>query len=280
MPEFRHPNITATTPEGQLNQLKTYLFQLTNQLNYAVKSVENEEKTKGYTNILSSNQNGTEEKSAEEKAQNNFNEVKNLIIKSADIVNAYYDVISKKLEGEYSALAIDGDEYHEFKESTEQWREESSTHNTDYFKAVQTISKYLGKDVDENGQPIIPEGETLSEIRSDKFYIKTGWLETAENGNYIGGIELGQQSNDDTNEDRAFARFTTKRLSFYNSSGYEVAWFGDKNLHIRTATVEDWIDLVCEETDSESGKNYWKGYRLDSTNGLAFLWTEEEVIDE
>ena len=129
MADFRKPNITATTTEGQLSQVKSYLYQLTNQLNFALKAAEDEEKKKVYSSS-DNNKNGTQTKSEEDTAQDTFLKVKNLIIKSADIVNAYYEVISTKLRGEYSVLS----DYGTFKQTTEAKLEASSTnltHNTE-----------------------------------------------------------------------------------------------------------------------------------------------------
>ena len=266
MADFRHPNINAPTTEGQLNQLKTYLYQLTNQLNYAVKSVKSKENEERYKVTIQGASNGsgtnTGEPSAEEKAQSTFNDVKNLIIKSADIVNAYYDVISKKLEGSYSALAIDGNEYHEFKEEAEHWIDETPKYTENYFKAVQTISKYLGKDVDEKGQPIIPDGEKLSEIRTDRFYIKTGWIYTDDDGHEVGGIELGQISDDGTETDAAFAHFTTEELVFFDGSKNKLAKFSKGFLEITEARI--------------GGNVILKDYVMDNSDGLAFLWAGDD----
>ena len=33
-PQIRYPNITGRTPEEQISQLKSYLYQLVDQLNY------------------------------------------------------------------------------------------------------------------------------------------------------------------------------------------------------------------------------------------------------
>lgn len=38
--EFRYPNITGEDPRQQLQQLKRYLFQLVDQLNYALEQLE------------------------------------------------------------------------------------------------------------------------------------------------------------------------------------------------------------------------------------------------
>ena len=40
MMEFRYPNITGEDPRKQLEQLKRYLFQLVDQLNYTLEQLE------------------------------------------------------------------------------------------------------------------------------------------------------------------------------------------------------------------------------------------------
>lgn len=262
MAEFRHPNITAASPEGQLTQIKTYLYQLTNQLNYAVKSVENEEKARGYNSALTGNITGAGEKSDDEKAQSTFNDIKDLIIKSADIVYAYYDVISKKLEGDYKALSRTDEGYDAFVQNTTQWQQKSSENNDYYFKSVQKISKYLGHELDENGKPIIADGERLSEIRTDDFYIKTGWIDNDEYGNLIGGIELGQVSTDGANSDVAFAHFTTEELAFFDANKNRVAKFSNNLLEITNAKIDGTLEL--------------KDYVLDNSDGIAFLWAGDD----
>ena len=262
MAEFRYPNITDPTPEGQLKQLKNYLYQLTNQLNYAVKSVESENKAEEYVNALKVSSSGSGANSADKNAKSTFNDIKGLIIKSADIVNAYYDVISKKLESNYLALARTEDGYDAFYEDMAQWRTESPEDNTDYFKSVQKIAKILGHELDENGKPIIPENEIISQIRTDDFYIKVGWLKTEEDGSKIGGIELGQISSDGTNTESSFAHFTTEELVFYDEWKNPVAVLSKNLLNITNAKIGGYLEL--------------NDYMLDNSDGVAFLWAGDD----
>ena len=39
-PNLRYPNITGRTPEEQIDQLKRYLYQLIDQLNYVLETIE------------------------------------------------------------------------------------------------------------------------------------------------------------------------------------------------------------------------------------------------
>ena len=190
MADFRKPNINAPTTEGQLNQVKSYLYQLTNQLNFALKASEDEERKRGYSS-LDGVKNGTEAKSEEDATQDTFLRLKNLIIKSADIVNAYYEVISTKLKGEYVASS----DYGEFKQKTEGELVATSTNLTQYYGSVQEIKDTLGN---------------LNELRKDNCYIRTGWLDDNET---IAGVEIGQTSSKDDSVGKAFARFTTVSIA-------------------------------------------------------------------
>ena len=236
MAEIRLPNINGATEAEQLMQMKNYLYQLTGQLNFALKSIEgNSSKTVNYMNPNSkgSSQEGTEEKSEEQK----FLELKSLIIKSADIVNSYYEIIEQRLSGEYVAIS----DFGTFKEQTEANYEQTSENMTSAFSSIQTIEDTLGN---------------LNGIRKDNCYIKTGWL---DDDNTIAGVEIGKISvSGGKTVDNAFARFTTDELAFYNKNGDKLGWFGQHTMHIMNAQIEQ--DL------------YLGGYVCDSDNCIAFKW--------
>ena len=246
MATLRLPNITSPTTEGQLQQVKTYLYQLTNQLNYALKSAEDMEKLQG--NSLTSSDNSLEGTDAQ-KAQDTFFQVKNLIIKSADIVNAYYDVITKKLNGEYFAES----DFGTFIKKTTAIIEQTPENATEYYSSVQEIKDTLNN---------------LDGIRKDNCYIRTGWL---DENNTIAGVEIGMVGTTEAGlTDRAFARFTTNELIFYDESGEckeenILARFAKYKLHIKDAVIE--------------GNLWLGGYKLDTADGIAFLPEEEEEGD-
>ena len=139
MADFRRPNITAPTTEGQLRQIKEYLFQFTDKLNYSLKEVEKE-----ISNINSSvptiDKDDAEGKSKAEKAKETFASLKSLIIKSADIVEAYTEVIQQKLSGFYVAQS----DFGTYKEHTDYLLEETSKNKTDFYDAVQEIYDSTG----------------------------------------------------------------------------------------------------------------------------------------
>lgn len=101
--EIRLPQITGATEREQLQQLKSYIYQLREQLQYAFDTISTTgEAGNGVYNkipVSYSHPTGVSSKDAEAT----FGSIKALIIKSSDIVEAYYEEINKKLEGLYVA---------------------------------------------------------------------------------------------------------------------------------------------------------------------------------
>ena len=100
--EFRLPQINASTTDGQMEQMKSFMYQLIEQLNLAINFV-NEEDTEATIKSIIANQ--SKEMSGE-NAQDTFNSIKALIIKSADIVNAYYETMKVSFGYIYGQLGF------------------------------------------------------------------------------------------------------------------------------------------------------------------------------
>lgn len=106
--DIRKPMITAPTAEGQITQIKSYLIQLVEQLNFALQTLES-----GAGNVSPT----TAGEAPLKLTQGLFSEIKSLIMKSSDIVNAYFaqmepliceseklfDKIGKDIEGHDTA---------------------------------------------------------------------------------------------------------------------------------------------------------------------------------
>ena len=89
---IRFPNITGRTEAEQLVQVKSYLHQLVEQLNWALTSIQ--------SGSVPTSNTSTEAPLGDVSAAT-FYELKSLIIKSADTLNAYYEKIDEKLIGKY-----------------------------------------------------------------------------------------------------------------------------------------------------------------------------------
>lgn len=209
--DFRFPNITAKDEAGQLIQMKSYLHQLVEQLNYAMKTVES-----GSSSAVAYTSKATSAAGGEDvKAQATFNSIKSLIIKSADIVNAYYEAINARLKGLYVAES----DFGTYTEATDAKIEANST----------GISQLY-----ENIQQIISDIEGFeSKLIEVNAHIHSGLLYYGDDGAPVYGLEIGQRTEIDGVETfNKYARFTSEKLSFYDSNDNEVAYISDKKLYI------------------------------------------------
>ena len=236
--DFRYPNITATTEAGQLEQMKTYLFQLTNQLNYAIKATED---TDTSVTSLQASSGGEQGVSKEDKAKaDTFYAIKDFIINSADIIDAYSEEITERLKGVYVAES----DFGTYKEETDAVIQANSSNITTAFSKTETIESYLDFGDDKNPKKGADGNiEPISEFRKNNFYLKTGWLYN-DGTKDVGGIEIGQMTNKNGEvTDVSFARFTPERLSFYDSNGVELAYFGNFKLNITYARITEALEL-------------------------------------
>lgn len=234
---FRLPNITATTPEGKLQQMHSFLYQTVEQLNWALSSIEDGTSGAG-TAVPTAPAN--EKAEAENKAAASFSEIKSLIIKSADIVNAYYETISHKLSGVYVAQS----EFGIFEQTTSQTIQESCESISRIFEELQIVIS----DVDGVKET---QRETAATIRTGKLY-------ETEDGISVYGMEIGQRTEVDGEEVfNKYAQFTADRLSFFDKNGIEVAYISDRVLHITDAEISGkfshggFVDEVIYGTSAE-----------------------------
>lgn len=110
--QIKTPNITASNDREKLQQLQSYLFQMAQQLQWAFDNIDS-----GSAGVVAPQVNSSyygRNSAGGKSPAENFADIKALIIKSADIVNAYSDAISKRLEGVYVAKSEFGD----YKEQT------------------------------------------------------------------------------------------------------------------------------------------------------------------
>ena len=140
---IRLPNITGRTTEEQLQQMKSYLIQAAGELNWALDNIA------GGSSVSSANipyrtantGAGTDVQQKSEELLKNFNDLKGLIIKSADIVNAYYEEINTRLSGLYVAQS----EYGTFVEQTSSVLTQNSTGITQNYSNLQLVTGRVEK---------------------------------------------------------------------------------------------------------------------------------------
>ena len=135
--ELRLPNISGTDKE-QLVQIRSYLYQIVPQLQWALNNVSATEVSSGTIDqiakrISSASVSGSGGSSV--SAEVTFDKLKPLIIKDADIVEAYYDEIITTLNGTYFAES----DFGTFIETTKQIKTETSQYTDQKFENVQVI---------------------------------------------------------------------------------------------------------------------------------------------
>ena len=214
MMNIRLPNINAATEKDQLIQVKSYLHQLAQELNWALSSLESS--TAKYTGKKVSSGAVTKE-----EMTTSFNELRSLIIKSAETVSAYYEEAEKK----YSSLYVAQSDFGTYKEEAEQLIKENATSIEQFFANMQEIITNI--DTLEH---------SLIEVSAN---IRSGLLDTDDNGVPVYGVEVGQRTEIDGEEvfDK-FARFTSDRLSFFDQNDNEVAYISDRKLYINHVEIK------------------------------------------
>ena len=171
--DLRLPNISGNERE-QLVQIRSYLYQLIPQLQFALNNVSTSNTqvvTTTPRSLLPSSNNGyglstiTDD---DNTAQATFNSIKSLIIKSADIVEAYYEEINKKLESIYVAQSDFGD----YAEKTSQEIEATSTSTTQRFENIQIIITNHDSDIASLSGDLQSIGQDLSYTQNDILSIR------------------------------------------------------------------------------------------------------------
>jgi predicted nucleic acid-binding Zn-ribbon protein len=177
---LRLPNITGASEREQLSQMRSYLHQLVGELQWAFQYVDTSStevvnptpKSLRYSAGVSPV--SLIDEGASSDPQVTFDSIKALIIKSADIVEAYYEEINKRLEGVYVAQSDFGD----YAQKTSQEIEETSTSTTQRFENIQVIIaghdndiksidgtlKTIGEDVSYQQQAIVTINKGIEDL--------------------------------------------------------------------------------------------------------------------
>ena len=232
--DIRLPNINAGTEAGQLRQIRSYLYQFAEQLKWALSTLE----TGGTGASANGSTPGAVSASPAETATpgSTFHSIKSLIIKSADIVDAYYEQISRRLEGEYVAQS----QFGSYAEQTSQSISENSAAIERVFTNMQQISSVLE--------------EVKNSLIEVNAYMQSGLLAYDENGVPIYGLEVGQRNTVDGEEVfNRYARFTANRLSFYDRNDTEVAYMSDYKFYIKNGEITETLKLGAFLIDTRAG---------------------------
>lgn len=232
--ELRLPNITGSTPEEQLSQLRNYLYTTVEQLNWALSIVE-----KNYDAVKKETETALQKEASPEKAEETFGQIKDLIIKSADIVEAYSEELKKTYDSRYVAQSDIGTY---IKEGT-----------TTILESPDGLKVRL-----ESTEKIALENKET--LRNNSGYVKIGKIGETESGDMI-GVEI----KDGTENGAVFARYTSSGTTLYNEAGIET---------VRIADGKTKFTGRVAIGDSQKGEASLSlgGYILDPSGGLGLYW--------
>lgn len=206
MIDIRLPNITATDEAGQLAQIKSYLYQLADQLKWAFGILEGGTAAIGEVVLKDNNGNTVEQESTneEQKTQEELEGLKDTVVNSAAIVKKYYDKIVDitQNEGNYVIQSDFGDG------GVVQYIEDTDKDIADAAEKADNAQKYVQEKFakgDAEGEYELSEMD--ARIRGQESCIRRGTVETTltESGE-ADGVEIGEI---DPDEDKAIRRFMT-----------------------------------------------------------------------
>ena len=207
----------ADNPKQAIREIQRYLFRMAEQMNTAL--AESEKAVGQIRKTAESAKSGSQTSQTPEAA---FAKIKDLIIKSSEIVDAYSEEIDRKLEGKYLAQSSFGT-----------YQEETTAKLSATDKRIEQSYTML-EEIKSNVEGM------QGEIKQVNAYIRTGLLYEDEKGISWYGVEIGQRlSVDGVETFRRFSRLTSERLSFYDQNDIEVAYISDKKLYITTAQVQE-----------------------------------------
>jgi len=238
--DIRIPNIATDAPASQqMAQMRSYMYQLVEQLNWALNAIQSAQNGEKADVVVDGVDVGDDITQANETT---FNSIKGLIIKSADIVNAYYDEMKQRYDGEYVAQS----DFGVFQQQVSQEITQNAEGISQLFTNVQSIESNVTS--------------IESEVIASKAWINSGLLGYDEGGSPIYGVEVGQRTSQGGTEIfNKYARFTASGIYFYLPGATNaVAWMTGTKLYITNAEITNSLKLGH--------------YIVDLSHGVTFKW--------
>ena len=237
-------------PEAQLGQMHTWLYQMVEQLNVAMSVVQAQENAAAQLD-----QGGGGEDSnvlTTEDLNQQRDQLKSLIIKTASVVRVEMQREIKRLESSYLALS----DFGEYREEISREIEETASGTVENYAASIGLESYIKDSAD------------LKEWQAEtNGYIRKGFIYRNEADVPVLGIAIGQnittkavtedgmEQLEVSNQNMGF--FTSEGLEFY-VNGERVAFFRNDGLEINNATI--------------TGRLRIGNWEISHTNGLEIKW--------
>lgn len=247
------PNLTGS-PEHQLRVVYSYLFRLSENLNVALGDLNaiGSASYAGAQGVRSVND-GTGQSGGSADTLKAYNELRALVVNTAEIIRSEMEMLQVQLGSEYSALSSQWGAYQESVES----------------KIVATANDII-QNLNFQSQLDALSGEFAKYQIETAGFIKSGFIDYDENSVPVIGVAIGQNLKSvtvtmpdgtaleqlDPTQNCAF--YTADRL-YFRVNGQEIAYLSNSKLYIRNAEI--------------TGKAVMGGkWELSSHNGFMIKW--------
>lgn len=253
--QIRLPNIQAQGDRAQLAQIRSYLYQLSTDLQYAFSHLgaENFASDSTARQVLSGGMSREQKKTLESGLGN----LKSLIIKTADAVQAEMQVLETSLESKYVAVSDFG-----------AYQEDIAARLTATAEKIEQAISYYAALSDALGGVSDEFDAYTVEVQG---YIRQGIIGYEDAVPVIGiaiGRDLSVTGAQETVDGKTYdvidtssnmSVWTPDKLAFY-INGAEAAYFSNGALYVGTVIVQTKLVL---------GQNKWQ---IDHANGFAVKW--------
>ncbi len=221
------PVLNGLDDKTKLVKMEKYLWELNDQLRFILSNLEVDNFSVETQSTLGISK---EQKSqAEHQVQQSIESLKQKIINTSKSIESDIETIRETMTGYYQAVSAQFGTYTAefFRDTTK-----SALATIEEFKQIENINGYYV---------------------ASQAYIKTGNIDTNDDGTAVYGIEIG----DTQNASGTKLQLCNNRI-ICKENGTEVWHIANKEIEIARAKIGEYI--------------YFGGYRVEVTNGIEFKW--------
>ena len=255
MTDIRLPNISASADMStQMAQMRSYMYQMVEQLNWALNALDSSASDQ-VQQLPGQTVAPADDDKKEDDTNQRMANLRDLIIKSAEVVRQEMDRLETELKGSYVAIS----EFGTYLEEISQRIEADPTQLSQYFKFASDIRADLDR-----------VGVDFTSYKTDvEGYIRQGIVGYDGTVPIIGiaigqdirtsqtGVETEQGVYDVIDKSSNMSVWTTEKLSFY-IGGQETAYFSNGKLTVAQIAA-----------DRITGAGKWD---VSFTGGVKFKW--------
>ena len=209
---FDNPPVQSGSAEEQLRTLFRYLETISQKLNESLMMVSMEQANAEAQKAV------TIAEETKQTAEVNRQDLKSLIIKTAQVVHTEMEEIRTHLQGQVTAISEDFGTFQQNLDTT-----------------IAATARGVLQEYNIEERITSAEETTDAFIRRISQYVYTGLLDTGEVGIAI-GTNVTDSSTGELIPDNKMATFTSGEISFYQN-GTKVAYFGNNMFHIEKGEV-------------------------------------------